>query len=105
VQNQAFYRTGIFSLAGGNFAFSKREFPVALFKTTVTILNACLLRPGCRYTCVIKVMFYLAFVCMFVCMYACPSVCLSVCLSVLATSRKNYGLDVRKNFTRDVSVN
>jgi len=34
VQNQAFYRTGIFGIfffgGGGNFAFSKREFPVAL---------------------------------------------------------------------------
>ena len=30
MQNQAFYRTGIFSLVGGNFAFSNREFPVAL---------------------------------------------------------------------------
>jgi len=33
VQNQAFYRTGIFGnffFGGGNFAFSKREFPVAL---------------------------------------------------------------------------
>ena len=32
--NQAFYRTGIFGnffFGGGNFAFSKREFPVALF--------------------------------------------------------------------------
>jgi len=28
--NQALYRTGTFSLAGGDFAFSKREFPVAL---------------------------------------------------------------------------
>jgi len=36
VQNQAFYRTGIFGnffLGGGNFAFSKREFPVALMRT------------------------------------------------------------------------
>jgi len=35
VQNQAFYRTGIFGnffLGGKNFAFSKREFPVALVK-------------------------------------------------------------------------
>ena len=34
MQNQAFYRTGIFGNfflgGGGNFAFSKREFPVAL---------------------------------------------------------------------------
>jgi len=37
VQNQAFYRTGIFGnffFGGGNFAFSKREFPVALDVTS-----------------------------------------------------------------------
>ena len=36
MQNQAFYRTGIFGnffFGGGNFAFSKREFPVALVAT------------------------------------------------------------------------
>ena len=34
MQNQAFYRTGLFGnffFGGGNFAFSKREFPVALY--------------------------------------------------------------------------
>ena len=39
MQNQAFYRTGIFGnffFGGGNFAFSKREFPVALITSTFT---------------------------------------------------------------------
>jgi len=40
MQNQAFYRTGIFGnffLAGGNFAFSKREFSVALLQVSASI--------------------------------------------------------------------
>jgi len=40
VQNQAFYRTGIFGnffFGGGNFAFSKWEFPVALAKSGLSV--------------------------------------------------------------------
>jgi len=37
-----------------------------------------------------EVVFYAAFVCLFVCL--------------LVTSRKNYWLDFRENFTRDVLV-
>jgi len=46
VQNQAFYRTGIFGnffFGGGNFAFSKREFPVALLPASdLTAINSSL---------------------------------------------------------------